>query len=120
MSDFDTRRVGEIAMLEDRIRTLQDQLRDSKKASDKWEPRVSSESSLDQTGGRVTVAFGGKTLAVTIPITNLQNGDVTTNTTSVLEVLAKTLLSDQLRPIITPEVERLVKNAQSLSAVGKW
>lgn len=118
MSDFDTRRIGEIAVLEEHIRQLQAQLRASQQASEKWEPKVNA--SMDTDGGRVTVSFGGKTIAVKLPLANLQAGDATSVTSDTLEVLCKVHIIDQLRPVFQPEIERLVKNASSLRNVGTW
>lgn len=119
MSDFDTRRVGEIAILEERIRALQAQVVEYRESAERWTPRTASEVGLD---GQVKISlmFGGKAISATMSAAYLAGTDLTTATTSVVETLCSSLVADRLRPIVQPEVERAMRNAQSLREVGKW
>lgn len=118
MSDFDTRRIGEIMALEEKILSLQNQLKEYKSDAEKWTPRVSTEASSETC--RVTLAFGGKTFAATMPNDYLMRGDATTLTSMVIDTLYTALIADCFKPVIRPAVEKLQQSAASVSRAGKW
>lgn len=120
MSDFDTRRIGEIAELENKILALQTQLNEHKADAEKWKPVASSEVEISTASARVTLQFGGKVAAVTMTADWLDQLDVTSATTLVLEKLSGTLILDRLRPVIQVEVEKIKKNLVAVSGAGKW
>jgi len=120
MSDFDTRRVGEIVVLEERINALQDQVKKYKHIADKWEPRVSSEIIATDNTGKVILHFGGKAIAATFTADYLTRMDLTSATTNVVETLCQSLVAERLREVVQPEVERIMNNMKSISQVGQW
>ncbi len=120
MSDFDTRRVGEIAVLEEQIKSLQEQVNKFRQIAEKWEPRVSSEIVAPNNDGKVILQFGGKTIAATFTSSYITSMDLTSATTNVVETLCQSLVAERLRDVVRPEVERLMNNAASLLQVGKW
>jgi hypothetical protein len=117
MSDYDTRRVGEIVVLEEKILHLQEQLREYKADADKWAPQTSSE--MGDNGSRITLRFGGKLQTATMSFSALEQTDETTMTSAVLDTF-KDFLSSQLRPFIQAEVVKLQAGARAKSKAGKW
>lgn len=120
MSDFDTRRVGEIAVLEETIIALQKQVAEYKADAELWTPKVSSELGVGLDQSRVTMSFGGRTMAATMPTSWLLAVDLTSGTTAVIENLCSSLVSHQLRSVIEPELQKLMMNAKAVSGAGKW
>ena len=120
MSDFDTRRVGEIVVLEEKIMALQEQLTAAKKVADEWKPEISSITSSGEMRSRITLKFGGKVSAATMTVDWLAQQDTTSATTAAVEALIDSVVKDRLRTLIEPEIDKLIKNAKSLQTVGKW
>lgn len=120
MSDFDTRRVGEIAVLEEKIQALQSQVAQYRAAADKWEPKVGGELMPAEEKAKVSLHFGGKNFSAVVPYAFLQQMDAAGASTMVVEALFNGLVKDALRSVIQPEVERLQASAKSLLKVGKW
>lgn len=118
MSDFDTRRVGEINDLEVQLKNAREAAAGYKVIAERWQPRLTSEISNDV--AKISMAFGGKTMTATYPIASLAGADLTSATTSVLNTLFEALIADALRPVTQPEVKRMLDAANSLTQVGKW
>lgn len=118
MSDFDTRRIGEIAELEQRVKNASDRAISFQAIAERWQPRVASVIANDV--AKISLSFGGKSMTATYPIKNLQGVDVTSATTSVLQTLFEALIADALRPVIAPEVQRMIDASNSMSQVSKW
>lgn len=120
MSEFDTCRVSEIAMLEGKIKALQEQVQQYKADADKWTPKVSSELNMEDFSGRVTLQFGGKTIAATMSQQYFATLDESTAIANVSETLCQSLVIDRLKEVVGPEVAKLMKNAKSMEKVGQW
>ena len=118
MSDFDTRRIGEIAELEEQIKALKTQVAQYKSAAEKWEPKVSCEAFPGE--GRVTLSFGGKVMAATMTENYLLSTDLTSATSAIVDTLSNSLLADRIRDVIRPSVEALIANMASTTKAGKW
>jgi hypothetical protein len=118
MSDFDTRRVGEINDLEQQLKHARDAAAGYKLIADRWQPRFTSEIANDT--AKISLTFGGKTMTATYPIAALAGADLTSATSSVLQTLFDALIADALRPVTQPEVSRMLDAANSLKQVGKW
>lgn len=119
MDDIEKARLEYVAKLEEQVKYLQRQVSEMK-VNMAWEPVVHSEMDLDGKNGRFTLNFGGKRMTAAVPTTALASADVTTITSSVLDTFYKNLIVDQLRPVVTPHVERMNKNAISLRGSGQW
>ena len=120
MSDFDTRRVGEIATLEQRLEHVLGQLAEYKATAEKWEPKVAGELMLDQQKAKVSLTFAGKSFSAVVSYPFLQEMDLTGASTQIIEALFEGLIKDKLREVIQPEVERLQRGALSMKKVGTW
>lgn len=120
MSDFDTRRIGEIHSLEERINALQAELKQKKVAADKWEPKVAASMDPKRESGKITMHFGGKAFAAEVPMTLLRTGTLTGITTSVVETLCVHLVAQQLKQVIEPQVQKLLHSVQLANEAGKW
>lgn len=118
MSDFDTRRIGEIAVLEERLEAAQRQAAEYKAIADKWQPRFTA--SVSEGVAKISMLFGGKALAATYTIESIADVDATTATTAALGTLFEALMLDQLRPLAQPEVEKVIQAAKSLEKVNRW
>lgn len=120
MSDFDTRRVGEIHGLELRINALQAELAQKKQAAEKWEPKVDATIDPKRESGKITMHFAGKAFAAEVPLTLLRTGTLTGITTSVVETLCVHLVAQQLKQVIEPQVQKLLNSVQLTKDAGKW
>lgn len=118
MSDFDTRRIGEVAALQEQVNSLKMQAAGYKMIAERWQPRFTV--AIDNQMAKVSLIFGGKIATATFPIADLAQADETTATTSILESMCENLIIDQLRPILRPEVHNLIENAKTMSGAGKW
>lgn len=118
MSDFDTRRIGEIAELELRVKNATDHAAAYKAIAERWQPRVTS--MIDKDIAKISMTFGGKTMSATYPVKNLQGVDLTSATTSVLQTLFEAFIADALRPVVAPEVRRMIDAANSMTQVSRW
>ena len=120
MSDFDTRRVGEIHNLEQRIHALQAELIAKKAAAEKWEPKVHGSMDANSQTAKITMHFGGKAFAAEMPMALLKTGTLTGITTSVIETLCVHLVAQQLKQAIEPEVQKLLTGVALTKEAGKW
>lgn len=118
MSDFDTRRIGEIAELEQKVKNASDRASSYQAIAERWQPRFTSVIADDT--AKISMTFGGKTMTATYPVKNLQGVDLTSATTSILEALFDALIADVLKPVVSPEVQRMIDAANSMSKVSKW
>jgi hypothetical protein len=120
MSDFDTRRIGEIHQLELRINALQAELAERKKDAEKWTPKVGSSMDAATGNGKITMHFGGKAFAAELPAKALQFGTLTGVTTDVIELLCVHLVGARLKEVVEPEVSKLLQGVQATRGAGKW
>lgn len=120
MSDFDTRRVGEIHALEERINALQTELKVMKAAAHKWEPKVHGSMDAKSETAKITMHFGGKAFAAEMPMTLLKTGTLTGITTSVIETLCVHLVAQQLKQAVEPEIQKLMTGVSLTQEAGKW
>lgn len=118
MDDFEKNRVEYVNRLEVQLQHLQRQLAEAVPNAEKWTPIVATE--LTGTEARVTLGFGGKRVTATFPSSALLNGDPTGITSSVVDTLCESLIVEQLRTVVRPEIEKLVRNASSISGAGTW
>lgn len=117
MSDFDTRRIGEIAALEQRLQAALEGQRELKSLS-KWEPIFNVE--VNETTTKFSLAIADKAIGVTYPTENVVQLDTTTLTTVVLNTLFEHLLADVLRPLLLPKVQQAIELGQATRRAGKW
>ncbi len=120
MSDFDTRRVGEIHVLEERINALQRELSDKKRDAEKWTPKVHGSMDANSETAKITMHFGGKAFAAEMPMSLLKTGTITGITTSVIETLCVHLVAARLKETVEPEVQRLMTAVGLTKEAGKW
>lgn len=118
MTDFDTRRIGEIALLEEKLENALKTGAGYKMIAERWQPRAASE--LIDGKAKISLTFGGKTMAATFPAEGLVSADLGSATTEVLEALVKSFVLDQLRPVIQAEVRTLIAGAQTQQKPGAW
>lgn len=119
MSDFDLRRIGEIATLEDRLRATQENGRDAAILADRWTPKFSS--FVDGDVVKISLQYDGRAVSAIYKAKDLVNTDVTSATTTVLETLFTALISDALRPLCTAEVAKAQTAARTLqNARSQW
>lgn len=118
MSDFDTRRVGEIATLEEKLQNATQRGAAYQVIAERWQPRVASVIADDE--AKISLTFGGKTMSIRVPVTSLQGADTTSASTEFLKAMFDALILDSMRPIVQPEMQRMIDAANSLKAVSKW
>jgi hypothetical protein len=118
MSDFDTRRVGEIATLEMKLKHALTQSEEYKATAERWEPKFTTEATTDSV--KFGVSFGGKRAPATYPLKGFVGAEATSATTEVLTTLFNSMMIDQLRPLLAPEVQRMIDAANANQRVGKW
>ena len=119
MDDVEKSRVEYVMKLEELIAHLRVQVAEAKAAAT-WQPTVNSEMDISGNNGRFTLGIDGKRVTVSVPTVSLYNADVTTVTTSIIESFWKNLISDRLRPVVQPHVERMRTNANAMKGSGQW
>lgn len=119
MSDFDLRRVGEMATLEEHLRATQENGRDAALLAERWTPKFTS--FVDGDIVKISMQYDGRAVSAVYKAKDLVNTDVTSATTQVLETLFRAIISDALRPLCTAEVAKAKAGAESLLSVGsRW
>ena len=119
MEDIEKSRVEYVARLEHQVKELQRQLADAKPLAEKWTPVVAGEVAQDGTV-RVTLGFGGKRVTATVTAAAFTTNTAQDLTYSITNTLAESLLVEKISEVIRPEVERLMRGAQSVKGAGKW
>lgn len=118
MSDFDTRRIGEVAALQEQVELLTKQVAGYRMIAERWQPKFGT--AIDGTNVKISLSFGGKVATASIPTEALARVDATSATTTVLQSLIDQIVLDQLRPLAQPEVQKLIEQAAVLLKAGKW
>jgi len=118
MDDFEKNRTEYVARLEEQVQHLQRQLGEHKPLADKWTPVATGEMFTE--GARVTLQFGGKRINATITNDTLDHADLTSLTTSVIDTLCRSLVVDQLRVIVEPQVDRMLQSRRAVKGAGQW
>lgn len=114
MSDFDTRRIGEIATLEEQVRTLQQQVFDLTTLNQRWTPKATS--AVSAAGdAKISLQFGGKVASAVLSLDFIRSNDTTSAVTAVIENLTDALIADRLRAVIEPEVLRVFQNSNAIT-----
>lgn len=121
MSDFDTRQVGEVARLEEKIQALQQECAKYKVIAEKWEPKCASKMNLGEDhAGMVSMRFAGHVTNVVVSAESLASTDLTTLVSHFAERFASDLAVREFKKIIEVEVDNLSRNAKSIKSSGKW
>jgi hypothetical protein len=118
LSDTERHRLEYVRAVEQKLTIANNELAKWRPIAEKWEPKIDSVG--DPSGARITLAFGGKRVTVSVPQTALLTHSTTDLTTHVLDTLAKELILDQLRPLVDAEINRQVGSAQIANRAGKW
>jgi hypothetical protein len=120
MDDIEKGRVSYVQELEVKMKHLQAEHDRFKRIADKWEPRLTVV--IDPKTQKTTfgLAFGGKKMQATVGSDFLAQMDATGITTQLADTFYENLVSEHLKTIIRPEVERVQKGAISVEGAGKW
>lgn len=116
-SNFDSDNIGAVTALQERVAALTAELRRSQQDS-KWKPIITS--TVDAGGAKISLRFGNKTGSAVLSAEALRTVDLTTLTTSVLEIFFQHIIADELRKVVADEIQKTVSASQSLSSAGKW
>lgn len=119
MSDFEKNRASHVLHLEAQTQNLQRQLSELQ-AQAKWIPAANTVLDPQTEEARITLAFAGKRVTVTLPYSAIRQMDVTSATSAVIDSMYQNLIADQFREIIKPEIEKTIKGVNSVTAAGKW
>lgn len=120
MDDIEKSRVTYVQQLEAKMQHLQAEYEKYKAAAEKWEPKVTV--SVDPKSQKTTIGleFGGKHVHATVTHDWLCQMDTTGAVTNIVDVLVESLVVEQLRKVVAPEVERAQKGALAVNGAGKW
>jgi hypothetical protein len=119
MDDIEKNRVEYVARLEEQVAHLQRQLNELRPQAEKWTPVVAGEITPEKEV-RITLGFGGKRTTATIGASAFASHTVQDLTYSITNTLAESMLVEKISEVIKPEVERLMRGAQSLQGTSKW
>jgi hypothetical protein len=118
MDDIEKNRSEYVVMLEDQLKHAKRQLAEVQPLAEKWTPVVNTELAAD--GARITLQFGGKRVTATIGNSLLDNADLTSLTSGVIDTLCESLIVDRLREVVTPEVNKMMQNRSTTRGAGRW
>ena len=118
MEDFEKSRVEHVQQMEVRMRHLAEAHDKYKAIAEQWEPKLT----VVQDSKQVTfgLEFGGKRTHATIDATYLANADAASATTAIVDALIESLVCEQIRKVVRPQLEAAQHNVKSISGAGKW
>lgn len=120
MDDIEKSRVAYVQQLETKLQHLQAEYEKYKAAAEKWEPKVTVLSDPKTQKTTIGLQFGGKHVHATVTAQWLCEMDQTGAVTGIVDALVESLVVEQLRKVIAPEVERAQKGAKAVEGAGKW
>lgn len=120
MEDIEKSRVAYVQHLETQIKHLQAEHDRYKEIADKWEPRVTVVTDPATNKTSFGLEFGGKRVHATVSQNYLVEMDSTGATSDIVDALVESLVVDQLRKVVAPEVDRAQRSAKTTSGAGKW
>lgn len=116
--DNEKNRVEYVNRIEQQLIHLQAEHNRYKALAEKWEPKFT----VKNEEGKVVFGFqlGGKYVHANLSHEYLREVDLTSGVSTLLEAFNNTLVSEQLRTVITPEFDRVQKSIQKIEDAGKW
>lgn len=120
MEDFEKNRIEYVQKLETKFAHIQAENEKHKDLADKWEPKITVKADVENDAAVIGLQFNGKYVHITLKNAWLAQQDETSATSAVIDAFVKNLVADQLKTVVAPEVERLIKGAQGISGAGKW
>lgn len=118
MEDHEKNRTEYVHMLEKQIAHLTAEHDKYKAIAEQWQPKFHAVQETDVT--TFNLSLGGRMVHCKVTPQYLQEVDLTSGTSTVLQALAESLVFDQFRKVITPEFDRVQRNAKATMGAGKW
>ena len=118
LSDTERHRLEYVNAVEQQLTIANNEVAKWRPIAEKWQPKI--ESVGDPDGARFTFAFGGKRVTAFVPQEALLSHSSNDITTHVLDILSKEVILDQLRTMVSSEVDKQLASAQIANRAGKW
>jgi Lon protease-like protein len=120
MDDNEKNRAEYVARLEAQFQHAQSELAKYREIAEKWQPVLHAEISTTDKQVRFTLSFGGKRSTATVQLNVLQQTDVTTATSAIVDALVQSNVADRLREMVLPEVQRIQPSLKAIGNAGQW
>jgi hypothetical protein len=120
MEDMEKARVEYVTRIEAQLDHVQKELAKYKSLAERWAPVLNVDMNGETEVVKFSLSFGGKVLSATMTYDYILQTDETTLVTGTVDVLANSIISDRLREIVKPEIQRTVSAVNSIKKAGKW
>ena len=120
MDDIEKNRVTYVQQLETKMQHMQAEYEKYKAIADKWEPKITVLADPKTQKTTIGLEFGGKHVHATVTHDWLCQMDSTGAVSGIVDALVESLVVEQLRKVVAPEVERAQKGAKATAGAGKW
>ena len=120
MQDIEKSRVEYVQRLETQLEHMAKELDRYKQIADTWEPKFTTVTDPNSQKTTFGLSFGGKLVHATVTHQYLAETDLNSASSTIVDALVESLVTEQLRKKIMPDVERNQKNARATSGAGQW
>lgn len=118
--DIEKNRVEYVQKMEQTVEHLKREYDRYKAIADKWEPVITTEVDTQKQSVKVGLRFGGKNVHCTLTYQAMQQHTTEDAITSVTDALVESLVVEQIRKAVAPELTKLVAGAKAVAGAGKW
>jgi hypothetical protein len=116
--DSEKNRAEYVVQLERSSLHLQQELAKYRAIVEKWQPVLKTE--ILQNEVKFTLSLNNKYSSAVIAMPVLQNTDITTLTSAIVDALVESNVAARLREIVEPEINRILPSLATISSAGKW
>lgn len=120
MQDIEKSRVEYVQRLETQLEHMAKELDKYKQIAETWEPKITTVTEPSTQRTTFGLSFGGKLVHATVTQQYLAETDLNSAASTIVDALVESLVVEQLRKKIMPDVERNQQNARATVGAGKW
>lgn len=120
MEDNEKNRIEYVNRIEQQLIHLQSEHNRYKAIAEKWEPKFTVQNDLDNKKVLFGLQYAGKYVHATLSHQYLTEVDLTSGVSTVLEALINSLVTEQLKAVMTPEFDKVQKSVKAIQGAGKW
>ena len=118
--DIEKNRVEYVHRMEQTVEHLKREHDRYKAIAEKWEPVITTEVDAKTQVVKIGLKFGGKHVHCTLTYGAMQQNTAEDAITSVTDALVESLVVEQIRKAVAPELTKIVAGAKAVAGAGKW